>query len=90
MPGAGLEAAAVEAVGRRALAIPTDVSDYGRLERAADQVEHELGAIDVRVACVIRSYLRSLPRTAVDLVGQHRRRGARSRSGPPPLALRHP
>jgi hypothetical protein len=57
MPGAGLEAAAaeVEAVGRRALAIPTDVSDYGRLERAADQVEHELGSTIARVACVIRS-----------------------------------
>jgi NAD(P)-dependent dehydrogenase (short-subunit alcohol dehydrogenase family) len=47
----GLEAAAaeVEAVGRRALAIPTDVADHAQLERAADRVERELGAIDVWV-----------------------------------------
>lgn len=44
-----LEAAAagVRAHGRRALAIPTDVADSGAVEAAADQIERELGPIDV-------------------------------------------
>ena len=48
---AGLKAAAseVEAAGGRALAIPTDVSEYEQVEAAADQVERELGPIDVWV-----------------------------------------
>jgi len=47
----GLEATRreVEDMGRRALAIPTDVSDWKAVEAAADQVERELGPIDVWV-----------------------------------------
>ena len=46
-PGDGLEAARreVEAAGGRALAIPTDVSDYDAVEAAADRIESELGPI---------------------------------------------
>ena len=45
----GLEAARreVEALGRRALAIRTDVADWKAVEEAADQVERELGPIQV-------------------------------------------
>ena len=48
---AGLTAAAaeVEAAGGRALGIPTDVADFDQVDAAADQVERELGAIDVWV-----------------------------------------
>jgi NAD(P)-dependent dehydrogenase (short-subunit alcohol dehydrogenase family) len=47
----GLQAAAkeVEALGRRALAVPTDVADHERVEAAANQVEERLGPIDVWV-----------------------------------------
>ena len=47
----GLEAAKreIEALGRRALVIPTDVSDANALENAADKTEQELGLIDVWV-----------------------------------------
>src|SRR5581483_9856527 len=47
----GLEAAAreVEAYGRRALAIPTDVADSDAVEAAAARVERELGPIEVWV-----------------------------------------
>ena len=47
----GLEAARseVEAMGRRALVVPTDVSDPDHVERAAERVERELGPIDVWV-----------------------------------------
>jgi len=47
----GLEAAKgeVEAAGRRALAIPTDVADHGLVEAAASRVEEALGPIDVWV-----------------------------------------
>src|SRR5205085_12245483 len=47
----GLEAAKreIEALGRRALVIPTDVSDANALENAADKTEYELGLIDVWV-----------------------------------------
>jgi short-subunit dehydrogenase len=46
---AGLDATAadVEARGRRALAIPTDVADAAQVDAAAAQVERELGPIDV-------------------------------------------
>ena len=46
-PGEGLEAARqeAEAAGARALAIPTDVSDYDAVEAAADRIESELGLI---------------------------------------------
>jgi len=47
----GLDAAAkeVEAAGRRALAVPTDVADPAAVERAAAAVEQELGPVDVWV-----------------------------------------
>jgi short-subunit dehydrogenase len=47
----GLAAAAkeVQAAGRRALAIPTDVADPDQVEAAAQQIEHELGPIEVWV-----------------------------------------
>ncbi|HYX47006.1 MAG TPA: SDR family oxidoreductase [Sphingomicrobium sp.] len=47
----GLEAtkSEVEQLGRRALAIPTDVADWQAVEEAADQVERELGPIDLWV-----------------------------------------
>lgn len=48
---AGLEGAAAEVrtAGGRALPIPTDVSDFEQVDRAAGQVEEELGPIDVWV-----------------------------------------
>jgi NAD(P)-dependent dehydrogenase (short-subunit alcohol dehydrogenase family) len=47
----GLEAAKreVESYGRRALVLPTDVSDADAVEKAADKAEYELGPIDVWV-----------------------------------------
>jgi NAD(P)-dependent dehydrogenase (short-subunit alcohol dehydrogenase family) len=47
----GLDAARREAerAGRRALAIPTDVSQAAQVEAAAEQIERELGPIDVWV-----------------------------------------
>ena len=47
----GLEGARreVEAVGGRALVLPADVSDHDAVEAAAEQVERELGPIDVWV-----------------------------------------
>ena len=47
----GLDAARaeIEALGRRALAIPTDVADFEQVERAAAATETELGAIDIWV-----------------------------------------
>jgi len=47
----GLEAARKEvtALGGRALAISTDVSDFNQVERAADKIEAELGPIDIWV-----------------------------------------
>jgi NAD(P)-dependent dehydrogenase (short-subunit alcohol dehydrogenase family) len=49
--GAGLAAAAQEirATGRRALELQLDVADADAVEEAADQIERELGAIDVWV-----------------------------------------
>ncbi|MEO9180539.1 MAG: SDR family oxidoreductase [Acidimicrobiales bacterium] len=48
---AGLQAAVleVEKIGRRALAIPTDIADFEQVDRAATLVEAELGPIDVWV-----------------------------------------
>ncbi len=48
---AGLKAAAqeVQSLGQRCLTIPTDVADYDEVERAAERIESELGAIDVWV-----------------------------------------
>jgi NAD(P)-dependent dehydrogenase (short-subunit alcohol dehydrogenase family) len=47
----GLESAKreVEAAGAEALAIPTDVSNYEQLERAAQQIEAQWGGIDIWV-----------------------------------------
>src|SRR5689334_3799321 len=47
----GLEGARaeVEALGRRALAIPADVADEAQVEEAAARTESELGPIDVWV-----------------------------------------
>lgn len=47
----GLEATRreVEGMGRRALAMATDVSDWKSVEKAADRIESELGPIDVWV-----------------------------------------
>ena len=47
----GLAAAAkeVEATGRRALAVPTDVADPSQVEAAAQQVERQLGLVEVWV-----------------------------------------
>lgn len=47
----GLEAARrdVEDLGGKGLAIPTDVADWKAVEAAADQVENELGPIDIWV-----------------------------------------
>lgn len=39
----------VEAAGGRALAVETDVTDYDRVEEAAERIESELGPIDVWV-----------------------------------------
>jgi NAD(P)-dependent dehydrogenase (short-subunit alcohol dehydrogenase family) len=39
----------VEAAGGRAVVVPTDVSDHGAVERAAEEVERTLGPIDVWV-----------------------------------------
>lgn len=48
---AGLDGgvAEVEAAGRRALAVPTDVADAGQVEKAATRVEEELGPIELWV-----------------------------------------
>jgi NAD(P)-dependent dehydrogenase (short-subunit alcohol dehydrogenase family) len=56
---AGLNGAvtAVEAAGGLALAIPTDVADYGQVEKAAARVEEELGPIDVWVNAAMTSVL---------------------------------
>jgi NAD(P)-dependent dehydrogenase (short-subunit alcohol dehydrogenase family) len=47
----GLEAAAQEArnAGVKALAVPTDVSQFEQIDRAASQIEEDLGPIDVWV-----------------------------------------
>nr|WKN36597.1 SDR family oxidoreductase [Tunicatimonas sp. TK19036] len=54
---AGLEGARqdVEALGGKALAIPVDVSDQKKVEAAAQQIEDELGLIDVWVNNAMQS-----------------------------------
>ncbi len=56
---AGLDGAvaAIESVGGRALACPTDVADYAQVEKAAARVEEELGPIDVWVNVAMTSVL---------------------------------
>jgi NAD(P)-dependent dehydrogenase (short-subunit alcohol dehydrogenase family) len=55
----------VEAAGAQALAVPTDVADPAAIERAAEAVERELGAIDVWVnnamATVLARFLETTP-----------------------------
>ncbi|HEX7035363.1 MAG TPA: SDR family oxidoreductase [Pseudomonadales bacterium] len=54
-----LEAASAEiaALGRRACAVPADVADADAVERAADRIEQELGAIDVWVNSAMATVL---------------------------------
>lgn len=63
---AGLEAAAAEvrAAGGTALAIPTDVSDFDAVERAASQVEEHFGPIDAWVNVTFTSLF--APFTAIE------------------------
>jgi NAD(P)-dependent dehydrogenase (short-subunit alcohol dehydrogenase family) len=63
---AGLSAAAgeVHEAGGTALAIPLDVSDYGQVEKAASQVEDELGEIDVWVNVAFTSVFAPFTRIA--------------------------
>jgi NAD(P)-dependent dehydrogenase (short-subunit alcohol dehydrogenase family) len=58
----GLEGARrdVEAVGGRALVIPTDVADYSQVEAAAEHVEQTLGPIDVWINNAMASILAPL------------------------------
>jgi short-subunit dehydrogenase len=70
---AGLEAAAeqVRARGRRALPIPTDVADAEAVERAAQQVEDELGVIE----CWVNAAMTTVFATISDLEPEEVRRG---------------
>ena len=43
----------MERLGGRALAIPTDIADHDAVEAAAQQVEAQLGPIDVWVNCAM-------------------------------------
>jgi short-subunit dehydrogenase len=54
---AGLEGARrdVEALGGKALVLPTDVADAAAVERCAQTVEHEFGPIDVWINCAMCS-----------------------------------
>ncbi|CAN5256506.1 SDR family oxidoreductase [soil metagenome] len=65
---AGLEAtqAEIEAMGRRALAVPTDVADPEQVEQAAAQVERELGPIDVWVNAAMTTVFAPVLDTDVD------------------------
>jgi NAD(P)-dependent dehydrogenase (short-subunit alcohol dehydrogenase family) len=47
--GLGAAARSIQSLGGRGFAIPTDVADFAQVEKAALQVEEELGAIDVWV-----------------------------------------
>jgi len=66
----GLEGARreVEAEGRRALAIRTDVADAGQMEAAADRIERELGPIDVWVNNAMVSVFSPVKELAADEV----------------------
>ena len=55
-------AALVEAQGRRALAVPTDVTDMGQLERLVDAAVREFGRLDVAV----NNAGGAMPRAAMD------------------------
>lgn len=64
---AGLDGAVadVERLRARALAIPTDVADVEEVERAADQVERELGPIDVWVNVAFSSVFAPFMKTTM-------------------------
>ncbi len=64
----GLEGAAkdVESAGGRALAIPTDVADFGQVQAAAARVERELGPIDVWVNVAFSSVFAPFTRIEMD------------------------
>jgi NAD(P)-dependent dehydrogenase (short-subunit alcohol dehydrogenase family) len=65
---AGLKAAAeeVEAAGRRAVAVPTDVADHDAVAAAAATIERELGPVDVWVNCAFASVVAPFPQIAPD------------------------
>src|SRR5512135_2694385 len=64
----GLEGALndVQGSGGRALAIPTDVADFGQVAAAADRVERELGPIDVWVNVAFTSVFAPFTRIEPD------------------------
>jgi NAD(P)-dependent dehydrogenase (short-subunit alcohol dehydrogenase family) len=64
----GLDAAAkeVEAAGGRALAVPTDVADFGQVEAAANRVERELGPIDIWVNVAFSSVFAPFTQIGMD------------------------
>jgi short-subunit dehydrogenase len=47
----------VELEGRRAVAVPADVAEAAAVEAAADQIERELGPIDVWINCAMTAVL---------------------------------
>src|SRR5205085_7602302 len=64
----GLSGAAAEvaSTGRRALPIPTDVSDASQVEAATERVEKELGPIDVWVNNAMVSVLSPVRQTSAE------------------------
>jgi NAD(P)-dependent dehydrogenase (short-subunit alcohol dehydrogenase family) len=64
----GLEAARreVEALGRRALVVPTDVADAPQVESAADQIERQLGPVDVWVNNAMASVFSPVKKMTAD------------------------
>jgi short-subunit dehydrogenase len=64
----GLEAtrAEVQALGARAVAIPTDVADANAVEAAADQIERELGPIDAWVNNAMTSVFAPVRETSAE------------------------
>src|SRR3954447_1705781 len=65
---AGLRAAQreIEQAGGRALVVPTDVTDAGAVDAAADRVERELGEIDVWVNVAMAAVLGEVQHTSAD------------------------
>lgn len=65
---AGLDAtlAEITAAGRRGLAVTVDVADHQAVEDAADQIERELGEIDVWINCAFSGSLAFFWDTSLD------------------------